>query len=74
MPVRKYRSVADMPRPPADAAVPLAQRIRVLWRRAFLLCPPDFVRGVSRFRTSEAANQARAQATAARMRRTATKR
>jgi hypothetical protein len=68
IPVSKYRSVAEMPAPARASGSDLVARIRSLWRRSFLLSPPDFARGVQRFRSIEAANQARARATAERLR------
>lgn len=70
MPVVKYRSVAEMPRPSrvTDAAS-LPARIRAVWGRAALLAPPSVVpRGVTRFRTIEEANRDRAERTKRRMR------
>ena len=71
MPVYKYRSVEDMPRPPRASGEDLVQRIRAVWNRAALLCPPRPPRGVMRFRTIEEANAARDRATLERMRSTA---
>ena len=70
MPVTKYRSVADMP--PLTPAVEssLVERIRTLWRRAFLLSPPSIPRGVARFRDMSDANDARDRATRQRMAKT----
>jgi hypothetical protein len=67
MPVSRYRSVADMPRPEPATSSELAVRIRVLWNRAFLLSRPSFPRGVARFRSVEEANAARERATLERM-------
>ena len=70
MPVTKYRSVADMPRPEriTDPASLIA-RIRAVWGRAALLAPPPVVpRGVTRFRSIEEANLARTELTMQRMR------
>jgi hypothetical protein len=72
MPVTKYRAVADMPRFEKRSEVDLAARIRTLWARAFLLCPPAPPRGVRRFRSIEEANEARSRWTSERMRRTST--
>ena len=67
MPVYKYRTVSDMP-PPARAADPdPAARIRILWARAFLLCPPALRRGVRRFRNIAEANAERERDTLERM-------
>ena len=68
MPVQKFRSAAEMPRPPRATGPELEARIRALWNRAFLLSPPDYVRGVQRFRSIEEANEEREQRTIARMR------
>jgi hypothetical protein len=71
MPVIKYRSLADMPRPEPSNDAELASRIRVLWGRSFLLCPPARHRGVRRFRSMAEANEERMHETAERMRRRA---
>ena len=71
MSVRKYRSVADMPRVERAEPGELVERIRAVWRRAHLLCPPDPPRGVRRFTSVAKANEARTEATLARMRATA---
>ena len=71
MAVHKYRSVADMPSPPRAGDGDLAARIRAVWNRAFRVCPPDPPRGVAKFSSIEAANEARARATIERMRKTA---
>ena len=69
MPVQKYRSVEDMPRPELVPAADLAARIRALWKRARMLAPAPVVpRGVTRFRSIEEANTAREAATLRRMR------
>lgn len=69
MPVRKFRSVADMPRPEASGSATLVSRIRALWKRSRLMAPPVIItRGVARFRTIEEANAARTDATLRRMR------
>jgi hypothetical protein len=70
VPVTKYRDARDMPPVPRSGASDLAARIRALWTRAFLLCPPSPPRGVQRFRCIEDANAARAEALRQRMRRT----
>ena len=74
MPVTKYRSVADMPRPPLLGSSDLALRIRAVWNRAFRICPPALPYGVSRFSNIEDANEARKQRTIERMRKSAEKR
>lgn len=71
MSVRKYRSVADMPRVERAEPHELVARIRAVWRRAHLLCPPNPPRGVQRFSSIEQADEARTRATLARMRATA---
>ncbi len=71
MPVQKYRSVSEMPAPPNAPGDRLAERIRALWNRAFLLSPPDFVRGVTRFKSIDEADAARTSNTVERMRRAA---
>jgi DNA-binding response OmpR family regulator len=70
MPVQKYRSVADMPRVEPAEPHQLVARIRAVWRRAQLVCPASPPRGVRRFASIEAANDARMTETLARMRRT----
>ena len=71
MTVQRYRSVADMPRPEVVAPGELEARIRATWNRAQRLCPTTPPRGVTRFASIEAANEARRQATLVRMRTTA---
>jgi hypothetical protein len=73
MPVHKYRRIEDMEPPAAVGARALETRIRALWNRAFLLSPPSFPRGVTRFRSIEEANERRASDTAERMRSRATR-
>jgi hypothetical protein len=70
VPVHKYRSVADMPRVERAESDQLVARIRAVWRRAQLVCPATPPRGVHRFASIEAANEARTAATLARMHRT----
>jgi hypothetical protein len=71
MPVEKFRSVEEMPRPARVNDERLIEHIRKLWNRAFALAPPSFSRGVTRFRSIEMANQAREDAVHERMRRLA---
>lgn len=59
MPLHKYRSVSDMPRPERCGDAQLAARIRQVWDRAFLFCPPLRHTGVRRFRSMEEANEER---------------
>ncbi len=70
MPVHKFASIADMPQTPPARAETLATRIRVLWRRSFVLSKPSPPRGVARFSSIEAANDARFRRTLERMKRT----
>ena len=75
MPVWRFRSVGEMPRPAASGNATLAARIRALWKRARALAPPLIVpRGVTRFRSIEEANEARTNATLRRMRASTTPR
>ncbi|HEX7477496.1 MAG TPA: hypothetical protein VF331_06795 [Polyangiales bacterium] len=74
MSIQKYKSVSDMPPPPAAPGQDLADRIRTLWNRAFLLSPPHFVRGVTRFTSTEEADAMRAANEVERMRRSAQQR
>jgi len=67
MTVSKYRSVADMPPIAPASGEALIARIRALWNRSFALSPPDFARGVTRFRNLDEANAARGAATLERM-------
>lgn len=59
MSLRKYHSVADMPRLIERDDLMLPVRIRQVWQRAFLLSPPQYKRGVRRFRSIEEANAKR---------------
>lgn len=68
MPVFKYRSPGEMPAPERVSGPDLPARIRALWARSFLLCPPISRRGVRRFRSIEEANEDRMRATLERMR------
>lgn len=68
MPVHKYRSVDEMPRPTRCREAELEARMRAVWTRAFLLSPPSFPRGVRFFRNMEEANEARFRDTERRMR------
>lgn len=69
MPVFKYRSAEEVPRPGVVDRENLAARIRALWTRSFLFVRPTFSRGVERFRSIEDANAARTRATVTRVRR-----
>jgi hypothetical protein len=69
MGVTKYRSIEEVPRPPLRTGAELEASIRAVLKRAFSLCPPLGVRGVTRFRSIDEASAAREQATIERMRR-----
>jgi hypothetical protein len=71
MPLYKYRSASDMPRPERASDAELPARIRSVWGRAFLLCPAVCRPGVRRFRSMEEANEDRLRETVERMRRRA---
>lgn len=73
MPIEKYKRVEDMPSPALIYGPDLADRIRALWNRARILSPPDFKRGVTRFKSIEEAAAARMERTLERMRRSATR-
>lgn len=63
MPVMKYRSVEEIPRPKRCENVDAVflERLAKLWRRSALLRPPrDLPKGVLKFRTIEEAQRARA--------------
>jgi hypothetical protein len=71
MPVKKYRSVAEMPRVPH--CEPLSQdciaRITRLWARASAMSPRIYPRGVFKFRSIEEAQAARDRVTGENVRR-----
>ncbi|MBX3272227.1 MAG: hypothetical protein KF729_18325 [Sandaracinaceae bacterium] len=70
MPVTKYRSVQEMPRPERVADAELLARIRAVMARARLFAPPlTAPRGVTKFRSIEEADAAREAQTIERMRR-----
>ena len=69
MTVSKYRDVAAMPPMPRVSGQKLTQRIRAVWARARRLAGPAYVPGVQKFASIEAAQEAREQAIAARVRR-----
>ena len=71
MSIHRYRSVADMPRVPRAEPDELGARIRAVWTRAHRICALSPPRGVRRFASIEAANEARNAATIERMRKTA---
>ena len=67
MPIRKFRSVEEMPRPMGEDIVndiDLRRRISALWKRAARISPRVYPRGVFKFRTLEEAQQARERVTA----------
>ena len=59
MGVQKFRSVAEMPRPPVDSDIPLDVRIAATWERAHPNGPHPLPRGVMKFRAIEDAQKAR---------------
>lgn len=64
MPVKKYRSVADMPPvPPPETPEELWKRIKELWARSWELSPMIYPKGVFKFRSIEEAQAAREQVT-----------
>ncbi len=67
MSVTKYRDVAEMPPLPLVSGPELAQRIRSVWARARRLARACRAPGVQRFASIEEAQQAREEATRARM-------
>lgn len=69
MAVERFRDVRDMPPVPRPAAGELVSAIAAAWERAHVRCGPDIPRGVSRFRSLEAAQQARLAADRARVNR-----
>ena len=56
VPVTKYRSVSEMPRPERVSDDQLLERIRAVWNRALLLHPRTIRPGVRRYRSLEEAN------------------
>ena len=69
MPVTRYRDVREMPSPPRATGDEIAMRIRAVWTRAVLLAGLAPRPGVTRFRTIEEAQEARARDVRERMRR-----
>jgi hypothetical protein len=64
MPVKKYRSVADMPPvPPPETLEELWKRITALWARSWALSPMIYPKGVFKFRSIEEAQAARERVT-----------
>lgn len=70
MPIHRYRSVSEMPAHTPTAPGEVEARIRAVWARAALLCPPRLARGVQRFRSIAEANAQREAERTARMRQT----
>lgn len=68
MAIERYRDVAEMPPPPRPSRENLTRVIVAVWERAHLALPPDFPRGVMKFRTLEAAQAQRQQVTYSRIR------
>lgn len=67
MPIQKFRSVEDMPRPLGEDIandIDLRRRISALWKRAARISPRVYPRGIFKFRTLEEAQQARDRVTA----------
>lgn len=71
MPVKKFRSVAEMPRvlPCEPLSEELIGRIARLWSRASAMSPRVYPRGVFKFRSLEEAQAARDQVTESNVRR-----
>lgn len=64
MPVKKYRSVADMPPVPTpENPEELWRRITALWARSWVLSPMIYPKGVFKFRSIEEAQAARERVT-----------
>ena len=70
MSIKKFRSVTEMTAPQASNTGNLVARIRDLWERAFLFCPPSWPMGVKRFANHTEANEDRLRMTVLRMRNT----
>lgn len=67
MPIQKFRSVADMPRPMGEGIrdnAELRRRIAALWARSARISPRVYPRGVFKFRSLEEAHLARERVTA----------
>jgi hypothetical protein len=67
MPIQKFRSVADMPRPLGEGIqdnAELRRRIAALWARSARISPRVYPRGVFKFHSLEEAHLAREQVTA----------
>jgi len=69
MPVTRYKDVSQMPTPPRIEGEDLAARIRAVWTRAVRLAQLSPRPGVTKFRSLEEAQEARAEETIRRMRR-----
>jgi hypothetical protein len=69
MPIERYRSAFDQPRPPRAPPSELMARIAAAWERAHLRFSPDPPRGVRRFRSLDEAQAERKQRTRERARR-----
>jgi hypothetical protein len=71
MPIKKYRSVADMPRvlPCEPLSEECLARISRLWARASAMSPRIYPRGVFKFRSLEEAQAARERVTEENVRR-----
>lgn len=67
MPIQKFRSVADMPRPLGEGIrdnAELRRRIAALWTRSARISPRVYPRGVFKFHSLEEAHLARERVTA----------
>lgn len=71
MPIKKFRSVAEMPRvlPCEPLSAEHIARIARLWARASAMSPRIYPRGVFKFRSLEEAQAARDQVTETKVRR-----
>lgn len=77
MPIQRFRSVADMPRPLGEGIrdnAELRRRIAALWARSARISPRVYPRGVFKFHSLEEAHQARDRVTAENVARIARKR
>ncbi len=67
MPIQKFRSVEDMPRPGAQdnlSSEEVRSRIERLWSRTFRISPRVYPKGLFRFKSIEEAQEARERVTA----------
>jgi len=59
MPVDKYKSVNDMPRPPRVSGTRLSEAMNSAWEMAHVRHKPNPPRGVTKFRSIEDAQERR---------------